>query len=221
MCEIHFDCKTIWAHFKTHLNQKKITFICYILNPSLSYNQSLLLNLCLRSEIGFGSFFPLDCHSLVGSSWCTKILHIFCTRSLKQITSPGVLQCTVSVMLCTVMGKHLCDNQPQPNYRHSDSSDPDNQLLTPQPTHFLIRTQILISIKSFQITLSSEITLLVSFKPLLPVFFWAADKDGAGARPTRYVRYVFNLWAVWSESCVILGDSCDRCDVICVMLFEV
>ena len=94
MCEIHFDCKTIWAHFKTHLNQKKITFICYILNPSLSYNQSLLLNLCLRSEIGFGSLFPLDCHSLVGSSWCTKILHIFCTRSLKQITSPGVLQCT-------------------------------------------------------------------------------------------------------------------------------
>ena len=75
-----------------------------------SYNQSLLLNLFLKSEIGFGSLFPLDCHSLVGSSWCTKILHIFCTRSLKQITSPGVLQCTVSVMLCTVMGKHLCDS---------------------------------------------------------------------------------------------------------------
>ena len=186
-----------------------------------SYNQSLLLNLFLKSEIGFGSFFPLDCHSLVGSSWCTKILHIFCTRSLKQITSLGALQCNALHSDGQTSVWQLSYNQPQPNYRHSDSSDPDNQLLTPQPTHFLIRTQILISIKSFQITLSSEITLLVSFKPLLPVFFWAADKDGAGARPTRYVRYVYNLWAVWSESCVILGDSCDRCDVICVMLFEV
>ena len=181
-----------------------------------SYNQSLLLNLFLKSEIGFGFLFPLDCHSLVGSSWCTKILHIFCTRSLKQITSLGALQCNALHSDGQTSVWQLSYNQPQPNYRHSDSSDPDNQLLTPQPTHFLIRTQILISIKSFQITLSSEITLLVSFKPLLPVFFLGCRQRWCRCSANKVCPVCLQLmssvewklrdpgwllWQVWCDMC--------------------
>ena len=110
----------------------------------------------------------------------------------------------------------LSYNQPQPNYRHSDSSDPDNQLLTPQPTHFLIRTQILISIKSFQITLSSEITLLVSFKPLLPVFFLGCRQRWCRCSANKVCPVCLQLmssvewklrdpgwllWQVWCDMC--------------------
>ena len=154
-----------------------------------------------------------------------QLVHQNIAHFLHQIIEANYLTRSIavhcSVMLCTVMGKHLCDNQPQPNYRHSDSSDPDNQLLTPQPTHFLIRTQILISIKSFQITLSSEITLLVSFKPLLPVFFLGCRQRWCRCSANKVCPVCLQLMSSVEWKLRDPGDSCDRCDVICVMLFEV